>query len=346
MQPANNENNDRDSGPPPVRAAMIADNQSAADLAAAIRATDRFDLVAQAGMDRPAAIDKVEWFDDVRAPIAQSRVEAVIVAGSTRRAVEVGALACEHGVHIWRMPPLGRDFAETLEVVRGGRSAGVMLRTYSWAEHVLDDSVTSVTQRRGYAELCVRAAGPPPGHWRCSKQEAGGGVLALDGYAWLELAYRLYGLPEWTQCALSYARGASVPPTRETEEVAVAILRYPSGAMVHAHASWDIPPHEAFWASHGEQASVRITPERATILNLDGEPIDDNELPDQPIVLDLIQFAEHLRSDQRPEQLAHAAESHIAVAAIIEAAYLSSRTGELESPAKLYEVHRWPQPAA
>jgi predicted dehydrogenase len=338
------DNNENPTNATRVRAALIADNRCVKNLVAAVRAAERFELVAQAGMDRQAAAPDVDWFDDIRAPIAQSRAAAVLIAGSTRQAVEAGRLAFEHGVHAWRIPPLGRDFAETLELVRRSRSARVILHASSWAEGALGEPVTSIAREPGYAELCVRARGPGAGDWRCTKHDAGGGVLAHDAYPWLELAVRLRGLPEWAQCALAHARGAAGQPPRETEAVAVAILRYESGAMLHAHASWDVPPFESSLTCHGRQASVRVTPERCTLLDLDGHPADDTTLPDRPVTLDLMDFADQVLSGHRPEQFEHALETHVAVAAITEAAYLSSRTGQLESPGKLYEVHRWPQP--
>jgi hypothetical protein len=37
-------------------------------------------------------------------------------------------------------------------------------------------------------------------------------------------------------------------------------------------------------------------------------------------------------------------ERHMAVSALLQATYLSARTGQPESPLKLYEVQGWPEP--
>ncbi len=40
-----------------------------------------------------------------------------------------------------------------------------------------------------------------------------------------------------------------------------------------------------------------------------------------------------------------ALERHLAVTALLEALYLSARTGQPETPRKFYEVQKWPEPA-
>ena len=104
-------------GQQPLRVGLIAAAESLASLADAATACP-MQVVAQAGTRQPESLPGVEWYDDTRVMIAQSGVEAVLLSTSVRAGVQLGKTAVEHGVHVWRPPPLARSFAEAAEVVR------------------------------------------------------------------------------------------------------------------------------------------------------------------------------------------------------------------------------------
>ena len=157
-------NNERETETPPLFVGLIAQADEAGRFAEAIGACPALELRAQAGMAQSDALPGVPWFDDTRVLITQGEVAALVIATSPRVGVEVGELALSHGMPVWRRPPLGRNFAEAIEVARRARTADVVFHVASWWAHVGEDIRwvlgLDAEPELVFSEVHVSAAGP------------------------------------------------------------------------------------------------------------------------------------------------------------------------------------------
>jgi predicted dehydrogenase len=331
------------------RVALVAEAAEAAAYADALRACRTLDLCAQAGMPQAAALPKVQWFDDTRVLIAQGEIDAVVIATSPRAGVNLGDVAAAHGVHVWRPPPLARNFAEALEIRRRLQTIDVVYRVASWWEHVGADirwalRTTAAGFEPIFSELDLSTIGPPLNSWRSSQVDAAGGVLACDGYAPLEALTAIRGLPESVAGAVGKCRRRPSEAPRETEDVAEAILRYEGDGIARLRASWDLPPFEQTTLHHGSEASVRYSESSVAVLDANGSVRDERPLPRDFLAAELARFAAQISNYDPTAPREVDVDRHLKVSAILEATYLSARTEHPESPRRLFEVQKWPLP--
>ncbi|MBU0640480.1 MAG: hypothetical protein KKB50_16580 [Planctomycetes bacterium] len=344
MSAANNETTPQRA----LQVGLIAEPERIGALGAAIRGCSHLHLATQAGPRQSEALPDVPWYDDTRVMIAQGELDALVLDTSTRAGVELGATAIKHGIHVWRTPPLGRSFAEATEVVHNARRQPVVYHVVSWWDH-LAECVSSARRATGLSsvnlsEIQVSAAGPPLKSWRSSLVDAGGGVLLTDAYAPLEILLALRGLPEGVLAAIGNFRRPSGEGPRETEDVANAILRYAGGGLACVRATWDTLPYERCSRHHGGEVTLTLSDAHLAIAGLDGECRHEGTIPDNLLAVEMDWFAGTILGGEPARKETAALDRHIATTALLDAIYLSARTGQPESPRKLYRVQGWPEP--
>ncbi len=338
--------NERSNAAGALRVGLVAGDEHLPRLADAVASAGGIELVAQGGMPRQAALEGVAWFDDLRQLAAQAEVEALLVAASPRVVARLAETIAAEGKPLWQLPPLGRGFAEALETAGQLRSAEVSHQVASWWSYqrrvVLEAIELDAGLRPLFSEVHVSAPGPEVTSWRAAESQAGGGVLAQDAYASLEALTGLRGMPESVFGVIGSCRRPSAAPPRETEGVAVVTMRYEDGGIAVVRAAWDIPPFGHHTIHHGRSASLHYTPAELLIRDADGEITDRQTLDEDVLAADLRYFAARLRGGQPAESPEVAIRRHLMVSAILETAYLSSRTQQPEDPRRLFEVQKWP----
>lgn len=307
-------------------------------------------VAAQGGMRQAEAAPGIPWVDDTRVLITQSPVDAIVLLTSIRAGVELAGTAAAAGKAVFRLPPLGRTFAEAAESIRQARQHDVLYRVASWWEQADENTRWARGLAEGFrptfTELRSRVPGPPLPSWRSILADAGGGVLMGDAYPLLEALVALQGLPEVVTASIGRCRRKPAEAPRETEDVALALLRYPEQVLAGIVASWDVQPHEQRLELHGAAATLALTAEQVELREADGRVIDHRPLPALHDYwrIDLARFCEGLRGRSGPARGEAALERHLAVNALLETLYLSARTGQPETPRKLYDVQGWPEP--
>jgi predicted dehydrogenase len=333
--------------PAPIRVALIASAEEAPAHLEALARADAFQLVAQGGLPQNAVAAGIAWSDDLRVLLAQSEIDAVVLAGPVRDSGELARDALGRGLHVWRQPPLARTFAETTDLLRRALEMERVLHTASWWDHIRAGVRGILRSEDGFrvalSELRVAAVGPELASWRSSLVDAGGGVLCTDAYPLLECLVALQGVPESVSASIGRCRVRSTPALRETEDAAAALLRYSGSESAIVTALWDVPPYEAVAWFHSSGSSLRIDRQTVTAMNATGAAVDERTHPGDFAAADLGRFAADIAARDRTDALARQ-ERHVAVASILEAAYLSARNGQPESPRRLYEAQKWTEP--
>ena len=187
----------------------------------------------------------------------------------------------------------------------------------------------------------------PIAQWRTDRQAAGGGALMELGYHFVDLLLWTLGLPEDVFSLTSVSahnakpaindRPAQVPC--DTDDTAAAIMRYPSGTMASLVTSRISGPVTESLSLHGLEGSIVANPARFSLRDPDGGVREEfNSLPGPVDGLEhqIEAFGEAIVAGGETHRCS--ARENLLTMAIIEAMYLSQKTGQAESPGELLKT--------
>ena len=328
---------------------MIGLSGGAESVREALLAEPRVRLVAVADQDAKVAASQAEAtgaeaYTDCRSLIVEQKLDALFVATPHFATHGYLKLAAANGVPVWKQTPPGRRFDEALTLARVFERAGnggcplVIARPWS-AEPALQQARKTLTElgRPFLAEARVFCCRPEDLDWRGDSESAGAGVLLHEGFEAIDTIVHWMGRP--TEVYAATAR-ASRPQTRypyDTEDTAAMILRYADGALASLTCCWTSGPPVSELTIRSTGGTIRIDPKRVTVLDRAGQPMRAAlDRAPNPYTHPIRAFLDGHFGGQSP--LASLARDHLWTMAVMETAYLSSRTGEAELPAKWFEV--------
>lgn len=318
---------------------------------AALRESPQVRVVALADRDRVLA-ERVgrefalPAYSDTRQLLSQTRPMAVYLAVPPMEAAEVLFACAERGIHVWKEPPLARSLEEAVAFVR--RMEKARLKFAIGTQGRLAPGYRRAWQLRqkpspvflGRAHYLFNW-GPDLG-WRADRASAGGGALLHLGYHVIDLMVWMLGLCEEVYGLA--AAGAGLPPRpggTDTEDTASAILRYGASCMATVVTTRCSGPVSQEVSLHGRGGSLVARGESCLLRDADGNVLEHLSQPASPLDLFRLQgesFARAIIEDARVYECS--ARENLLNQAVIEAIYLSDKTGQGESPARLLKTHR------
>lgn len=288
-----------------------------------------------------AEFDCPHYTDDRRAMV-EPRPDVVFAAVPPAASAEVVRLAAERGLHVWAGAPPAVNLPAAVAMCRQSRAGGVKLaiglprrfvRAYTHAAGWLGGFGKTYLAE---AQYLFNWGGPLA--WRGSA-DSGGGALREMGYHMLDLIVQWVGLPETIYCIAGTAQrlGLSADqPVYDTDDSAVALCRYsgPTTATVTVSRCFG-PVHEQL-TLYGQAGAIVAGPDGCTLTDRDGkvlETAEPDERPGDPFARQVEAFARAVL-DQSPTYDCSGWQC-LLTAAAVEAACLSMRTGQPESPAAM-----------
>ncbi|HXP62951.1 MAG TPA: Gfo/Idh/MocA family oxidoreductase [Dongiaceae bacterium] len=235
-------------------------------------------VVAVADLDGAKAAEAAREFaaealTDWRRLVERRDIDAVVVATFNAALAPITIASLESGKHVLCEKPLGRNLAESEQMVAAARKAGRTLKTgFNHRHHpalwkarrlCLDGAIGPIMFIRA-----VYGHGGRPGYdkeWRADGALAGGGELLDQGVHILDLCRWFMGdfteafaltstffwdlgcfptssgagiLPESAEAGAALLPAAGRSPQRRLEDNAFALLRTREGRVVQFHTSW------------------------------------------------------------------------------------------------------------
>ena len=287
-----------------------------------------------------------EAYSDYRSLIVERKLDALFVAAPCCDVHAYLRLAAAQGTPVWKLAPLARRFDEALTLTRVFDKAAPggcpLVISRAWpAEPAMEQAGKRLAElgRPFLVEARIFICRAEDLDWRGDSERAGSGVLLHEACAAIDTVVHWLGPPAEVYAAMSRV---SRPQTRypyDTEDTAVMVLKYADGAVASFVSCWTAGPPTyqlTIWASGG---AIRIDPAKIFVLNRAGEPIcTPFDRAPNPYAHPIRAFLDGLAGDRK--QLTSLGRDHLWTMAVIEAAYLSARTGEAESPAKWFEILR------
>jgi predicted dehydrogenase len=319
----------------------------------ALRAESRVQLTAVGDRDAEAAARCAEAvgaepYTDYRSLIVEHKLDALFVATPHFATHGYLKLAAAKGTPVWKQSPLARRFEEALTLVRtferpgeAGTATPLVIARAWPAEPALERAGDALAElgKPFLIEGRVFVCRPEDLDWRGDSERAGAGVLLHEAYGLIDAVVHWFGPPTEVYAA---TRRVSRPQTRypyDTEDTAVLVLKYTDGAIASFACCWTSGPPLSQLTIRATAGTLVIERDRVCVLDRAGEPkCASIERTANPYTHPIRAFLDGLAGD--PNRMPSRARDHLWTMAVIETAYLSSRTGDAESPAKWFEMLR------
>lgn len=329
-----------------MRATVLGLAESGADLCAAVAGHPFFHLVAVADRDRSRAEAVARKYgadvhDDARSALIEGNARTLFLALPPYQRPEYVRLAAQRGMPVLVTAPPALDLAQAVASVRCfAASAGSLSVARLWQSepaYLRLQRLDLLIGRVFSAHVNLIAPLGDVQGWRGDSQRAGGGVLLNDAYDPCDALVSIFGVPEEVYTILPRTTGAGELRAHDTEDAATIMLRFPGGCV--ATMNCRRMGHDHYWRYrlHGTRGTALVTPEAMSVSATPGDSPSTSRVRTRnrfgpPVAA----FAVALEAGLA--RLPSSVEEHLPTMAVIEAAYLSARTGQPESPRRLLHI--------
>ncbi|MBN1846119.1 MAG: Gfo/Idh/MocA family oxidoreductase [Sedimentisphaerales bacterium] len=305
--------------------------------------SSQFQVVAVADQDRKLADGvgrrcQAQSYDDYRSLIVQEKLDVLFLALPTYLCGECIQLAAKQKIHVFKEAPLARSLPEASEWIKLLEKAHVQFHIGSARRFAPGYLMAHQMIRQGRlgqialvrAEYLTDVSEPLD--WRGDPLLAGGGVLLEQAYPLIDHILWTLGAPQTVYSLHSYKSGKRLLPPSRTEDTVLMSLTFPDGTLGSLLAGWLAAPPVERLVWHGAEGILEASPQQYRLYNTQGQIAESQTFQvesDWWIGQQIRQFADGLL-DPEVKPVGTARE-HLVNIAVIESAYLSSRTRMPES---------------
>lgn len=336
-----------------LTAAILGLNDNGQRLLKAAVSTGLFQIKAVADLDSQkaaavAAEHRCDAYSDYRQLIVQSQLDCLLVAAEPHTCEDQLKAAIRKKFHVLKVAPPARTFEESREYVRLAEAEGVHFAVANPARFRGSFLAAHEMMAQGRLEhpflvsVCCsfRAAEQPT--WQTDPGLSGGGVLLHDCYPLLDQLLWSFPLPAQVY-ALKTSRVADKQQRLYlTEDTALVCLTFTDalmGSLVATRAD-DIGPHKVSIEIHAREARLTVTRDHVELRTRDGRSdLTWQYEEDEQVALERL-LSSFARSVLAPADhpLASSGQENLRNMAVLEAAYLSAKTGVPEEPARILRL--------
>jgi predicted dehydrogenase len=318
-----------------------------------------FDIEAVADPDaalteRIAAQLKCLPFDDYRQLVTAmdsklSRCHRVLmVAADMHTCDEHIRLAIKKKFDIIKLAPAARDFEEAANFAKLAEDEGVRfvianpsryIESFMALKHFLDKG--SIEQIFLINAFCSFGPNPYP-LWQNDPKLAGGGVLLYNCYRMIDQIVLNFGVPMQVYCLKTNQANDKRQRSYLTEDTAVVTMKFSDSFIASLIASRrsGTGPAQELLTIYGKDCIASVTRTQMMVTDGSGNILQQSQYEDNRFngMVELLkQFALVVLSPDN-NKLSSTAMENLKDMAVLEAAYLSSRTGFPEEPARILKM--------
>jgi predicted dehydrogenase len=288
-------------------------------------------------------------FDDVRQMIVQSQADVLFVGLPVHLCAEAIQLALEKQCHIFKTAPAGLNFEQAAQWIRqAARQSRRFLLIQPSRFHPMLDQLRDLLDQAAVnfwhliSLVCHIPQPPlePDQRWLYDPALSGGGALFQNAYSLIDALLLCFGLPQQV-----YMQTASQAPDRQqrmntTEDTALAVMRFSDTLFAQISASRTLGPPRSHLRIHGKDRFVTLTADELTVCSHDGRALEMMRVCEEPIPWADRMLNNLIKNLEKPDQnpLFPPPETDLKTMAVMEAAYLSSKTGMPEAPSRILQL--------
>ncbi len=291
-----------------------------------------------------------QGFTDYRQLILQTGAEFVLFGGAIHLCAEFIRLAIQEKRHVLKTWPPALDFEQLAEFHRMAQKHEVLFLVTQHGrfglpfEHIRDYIAKPEPEQSWHliSAVCHTPMGDiePNRRWLNDPSTAGGGVVLQNCYDLIDELVLCFGLPQRV-----YALTVNQAPDRSqrlslTEDTAIITMQFSDNLIAQLCASRTLGPSRRHLRVHGQLQHLTATEDEVVIYDNSGELLEKKHYPDDDVparrrmldnlALSLLDTENHVFYPEYGCDLR--------TFAVIEAAYLSNRTGMPEEPGRILSL--------
>jgi predicted dehydrogenase len=294
-----------------------------------------------------SAADKYKCipYDDYRQLIIQNQFDCLLVAAGLHSCDRHVKTAMRKKFNVLKLPPLARNFEEAVEFVQLAENENIkfaIANTNHFAQSfiALRDFLQQnrIEQVFLITAVCIVGGQPHPA-WQSDPKLAGGGVLLRDCYELINQITSIFGIPQQVYALNTNTASDKQQRLYLTEDTAVLALKFTDSTIGNLIASRAFGQEQKYLKVYGKDKILMVDSTHFTISDPHDNITDQSEYDDDQFILmtkSLENFALGILSPDK-NKLSSSGRDNLRNMAVIESAYLSSRTGFVEEPAKILQ---------
>jgi len=321
-----------------------------------------FDIVAAADRD-PEIVEKAakqyscEPFDDYRQLVIGNELDCLFVAAGLYSCIEYLQTAVKKKFNILKTSPAARNFDEAAQLATLAKSedikfAAALSSRFCGSFETLSKMVSEkkIEQVSLVTAVCEYRNENRPA-WHFDPELAGGGVLLRDCYGVIDLLIETFGMPEQVYSLTSGSASDRQQRHQKAEDTAVVTMRYANDFCINLSATRaeGQPLLSETISCFGKDELLVVDRENVLLgkrsggeINKSSYEYDETEGIKKVIenfALSILSGDQEQSGDQQGKPFKYGIEGQLKNMAVIEAAYLSARTGMPEEPAKILAIN-------
>jgi predicted dehydrogenase len=320
-------------------------------LLGAASSSEYFDIVAVADKDTQL-VEKsgqeygCSCYDDYRQLIIQNELDCLLVGAALPSCDEYLQQAMKKKFNILKWPPAGRSFEEAVELVKLSEDKGVQfwianINRFSdsfaaFEKYIEEGDIKNIYLVQG---VC-NAGGEMFPAWHNDRELSGGGVLLRNCYGLIDQIILKFSIPQEVYCVLTNTAGDRQQRHYLTEDTAIATLKFREDFIGHITASKVFGPKEVFLRVFGKEKILTLENDCITINDNEGEVLEERRYAFEAEVCTKRLLEKYALSILKPDNNKpySSGRENLKNMAVIESAYLSSKTGMPESVIRVLEM--------
>ncbi len=290
-------------------------------------------------------------FDDYRQLVLQNDIDVLIVAEPLYKCAEYVRIAINKKCNIIKLIPTATNFELAVELINLAEKNNVKYITAAPARFApgferLCDYLKTI-DRRQLSFVNINASlgsdffQPITSDQQADAKLSGGGVLLNDCFELLSLIIENFSLPQQIYALLTSRIADRKAKQYLGEDTATASLVLSDGLIGTFLAAKQVGSNTTTPVRiYGPQQNIIATPNRLAVIDSAGAIINENKYPLKPEKCITEMFIDTGRALLEPDKykLRNSWQLDLATMALIEAAYLSAKTGTPESPRRFVEM--------
>jgi len=347
-----------------LKTAVLGLNDNGWLLLKAVSQIDYFQIAAVADKDTAiaeslAAEYKCAAYDDYRQLIIQNQLDCLLVAAGIHSCDEHIRTAMKKKINVLKLAPAARNFEEAAEFVRLAEDENIKFAVANvnrFAQSFLafrqflqqgrieqtsgaPDAIKSTWEPFLITAVCnVADQLHPP--WHTDPKLAGGGVLLHNCYGIIDQIIWNFATPQQVYSLNTNTAGDRQQRLYLTEDTAVVTMKFTDSSFGNLIASKVFGPQEKVLKLYGKDKILTVSENGFTVSDGAGRMSEEKKYEEDAFFGMREQLRNFARSILSPDEnkLCSSGRENLDDMAVIESAYLSSRTGFPEEPAKVLQM--------
>jgi predicted dehydrogenase len=312
---------------------------------------DYFEIAAVADQDASLAEStaykyKCEHYDDYRQLIMQNQFDCLLVAAGIHSCDEHIKMAMKKKTNILKLAPPARNFQEAAESVRLAEDENIKFaianpRRFAQSSLALREFLQQGRIEQIFLITAFCTVGNEHiGTWQTDPKLAGGGVLLHNCYQIIDQIVWNLATPQQVYSLNTNTAGDRQQRSYLTEDTTVVTMKFTDTFFGNLIASKVFGPEQEILKVYGKDKILTVSNARFIISDGLGQTNEESEYDDDELIWYTALLKNFALSILLPDKnkLCSSARENLNDMAVIEASYLSARTGMLEEPGRILKM--------